>query len=397
MKRLAWYTFIALATLSVVFLIWQFRLAIILFVLSLAMAAMLRPLINFLVARKFPRALALALTYFAVVAVIAGLSLVLGGPIIAETQSMATDLPSRYQQLKIDWLAGTWFQQAIAQNLPDMKVLLRMFTGLPTDDVLQGFLGIMQGSLDVISNVMIIFVLSIYWSADQEGFVRLWLSLLPARMRSPWRNIWRKVENDIGEYLRSELIQSLLTVILLGVIYHLIGLRYPVLLAILAAVAWLLVWYGGLAAIIPALLFGLAISPALGLLAAVLTIAVLSVLKFAVEPRLINRHHVSSLLKVIMVVILVKEFGIIGLLIAPPVAAIIQILASHLFQPTTTNMADVLPPKTVQLQILGQRLNLVQTKITEQSEPPNPVIDNLVERLDKLINRAYQEEISETK
>lgn len=397
MKRLAWYTFIALATLSVVFLIWQFRLAIILFVLSLAMAAMLRPLINFLVARKFPRALALALTYFAVVAVIVGLGLVLGGPVIAETQSMATDLPSRYQQLKIDWLAGTWFQQAIAQNLPDMKVLLRMFTGLPTDDVLQGFLGIMQGSLDVISNVMIIFVLSIYWSADQEGFVRLWLSLLPARMRSPWRNIWRKVENDIGEYLRSELIQSLLTVILLGVIYHLIGLRYPVLLAILAAVAWLLVWYGGLAAIIPALLFGLAISPALGLLAAVLTIAVLSVLKFAVEPRLINRHHVSSLLKVIMVVILVKEFGIIGLLIAPPVAAIIQILASHLFQPTTTNMADVLPPKTVQLQILGQRLNLVQTKITEQSEPPNPVIDNLVERLDKLINRAYQEEISETK
>src|SRR5512140_2079077 len=99
MKRLAWYTFVVLATLVVVGMLWAFRTAVILFLLSLIITAILRPIVNYLTVRKFSRGLALGLTYLAVVGLLAALLAFLSGPIIAELQALVTDLPSSYEQI----------------------------------------------------------------------------------------------------------------------------------------------------------------------------------------------------------------------------------------------------------------------------------------------------------
>ena len=136
-------------------------------------------------------------------------------------------------------------------------------------------MGITIGTITLISEITIVFILSIYWSADQEHFKRLWLSLLPFELRTRWRDVWQNIEYEIGSYLRSELFQSLLTVIILGIGYQLIGLQYPVFIAVFGAISWLFVWFGGLVAIIAALLAGLSISPMIGILAALFTLLVL--------------------------------------------------------------------------------------------------------------------------
>lgn len=393
MKRLAWYTILILATLTAAFLLWQFRIAIFLFILSLTVTAILRPMIDYLAAHRLPRGLPVMITYLAVVTTFAVLILFLIGPVITELQAIAIDLPGTYEQMQKEWITGSWFQQAIAQSLPDLNHLLPIITGGQNNSFIQSILGMTLGSLDLISNFMIVFVLSIYWSTDQEHFKRLWLSLLPSELRARWRDTWQNVENEIGAYLRSELFQSLLTVIFLGVGYQLIGLKYPVLLAAFGAVGWLLVWFGGVIAVIPALLAGLSISPGMGLLAALFTIAVLSFLEFVVEPRLFSkRQRVSSLLVVILVLIMVKQYGIIGLIAAPVMAAVIQIFASQFILPILTARITLPPPTTIQIDSLRERLRSVQTKITERSEPPPPEIINLVDRLDKLIDKTNKEE-----
>lgn len=393
MKQLAWFTTVILATLMVVFLLWELRVAVILFVLSLAVAAILRPVVDFLTIRGLRRGLALAITYLAVVTGIVFLGLFVGGPVVAELQTIAIDLPHGYEHLKTQWLAGSWLQQTIAQYLPDLNNLFQTLTGGEWNIFIQNFLGMTLGSLDLIGKISIIFVLSIYWSADQEHFKRLWLSLLPSELRTRWRDIWNNIEIEIGSYLRSELIQSLLTVIILGIGYQLIGLKYPVLFAVFGAVGWLIIWFGGLAAVIPALLAGLAISPAIGLLAAFFTILVLSFLEFIVEPRLFKRQRLSSLLVVFLVLVMVKQFGIVGFLVAPPLAAVIQIAAVQLFRPTlATSTISLAAPLPIQIQILRERLNSVQAMISQRSEPPPPEIINLVARLEGLIDRANQEE-----
>ena len=392
MKQLAWFTAVGLGTLAVVFLLWEFRIAIILFILSLAVAAILRPFVNLLIVHRCPHGLALVITYLAIIAAIAGLGLFLGGPAIAEIQAMATDLPGSYEKMKIQWLAGSWFQQTFAQSMPDLNNLFPIITGGQNNSLFQNIMGMTLGSLDLIGKIIVVFVLSFYWSADQEHFKRLWLSLLPSELRTRWRDVWQNIENQIGAYLRSQLILCLLIVIFLGVGYQLIGLKYPVLLAAFGALGWLLVWFGGLVAVIPALLAGLSISPVIGLSAALFTIVVLTFFAYIVEPRLFNRQRVSPLLVVILVLIMVKQFGIIGLLAAPPLAAAIQIFAGQFIRPTTTTTITLAPPPTVQINLLRERLSSVQTMITGRSEPPPPDIINLVDRLEKLIDKANKEE-----
>ena len=100
----------------------------------------------------------------------------------------------------------------------------------------------------MIGQLLISLVLSIYWSVDQQHFKRLWLSLLPFDMRARAREIWQEIETGLGGYLRSQLIQSMLALILMGIGFQVLGLKYAVALAFLGAIGWLIPWVGVLLA-----------------------------------------------------------------------------------------------------------------------------------------------------
>jgi hypothetical protein len=222
----------------------------------------------------------------------------------------------------------------------------------------------------------------------------LWLSLLPFQARARARAVWQNIETGFGAYLRSQVIQSVLAVILLGLGYQALGLQYPVALALIGAIAWLIPWAGVLLAVIPAVLAGLSISPLLGVLAAALTIGVLAFLEFVVEPRLFKRERFSSLLVVIVLLVLADEYGLIGILLAPPVAAAIQICAGQLLRSTTLSLATP-PARPIDLaqplSVLQARLTSVQARLAAQPESA-PELSNLVDRLTQLIEQATQEE-----
>ena len=72
MMRIVRYTVIVVTTLTVLLLLWQFGISIVLFLLSLAVAAALRPVINSITGRYVPKRLALGIVYFLLIAAIAG-------------------------------------------------------------------------------------------------------------------------------------------------------------------------------------------------------------------------------------------------------------------------------------------------------------------------------------
>ncbi len=394
MKRLAWFTLLILATLTTAILFWEIRVAVVLFVLSLAVAATVRPLVDWFAARGLPRGLALLFTYAICVGGVIALVLILSGPLLADLQQLAKDAGSGYEQLQAQWLNGSQLQQSLAWQLPAASDLSMAITGPQGGALLQTVLGLTLGSFDLLGQMLIVLVLSMYWSADQEHFKRLWLSLLPLQARARARAVWQNIESGLGAYLRSQVIQSVLAIILLGLGYQALGLQYPVALALIGAIGWLIPWVGVLVAVIPAVLAGLAISPELGVLAAALTIGVLAFLEFVVEPRLFKRERFSSLLVVIVLLVLADEYGLIGILIAPPVAAAIQIIAGQLWRATARSM--VAPPdrpivSAQPLGLLQTRLALVHAQLAAQPES-RPELNNLIDRLGQLIEQAAQEE-----
>ena len=388
MKRLAWFTVVILATFTAVLLAWEFRAAVVLFILSLVIAATIRPLVDWFAARRLPRALALLFAYAVCLGFIIGLIVILSGPLLTDLQQLTKDVTSSYEQLRAQWPSGTPFQQSLVQQLPTASDLYAAITGPQGGTLLQTALGLTLGSFDVLGQLLISLVLSMYWSSDQERFKRLWVSLLPFEIRARAREIWNNVETGIGGYLRSQLIQSALALILLSIGYQVLGLRYPAALALIGTIGWLIPWVGVLLAVIPAVLVALSISPVVAVLTAALTIGVLSFLEFVVEPRLFNHRAFSSLLVVIVVLVLVDQYGLIGILIAPPLAAVLQIFTSQVFRATTQATTPQLAQPVSTLQA---RLHSIQTSLAAQPKSRTPEITNLVDRLMQLILRASHE------
>lgn len=214
----------------------------------------------------------------------------------------------------------------------------------------------------------------------------------------------------MGAYVRSEFVQSFLAAILLAIGYRLIGLNYPILMAILAAVAWLIPLVGFVFAALASFLFGLASVGGLpvALAALALTTAVLAFLEFVVEPRLFRRSQFSGVLIIFLILVMVEAYGMIGFLLAPPLAVALQVLGSHILramrrQPTTEiefetlekRLAEVRARYDGQTAIDGQSAADGAATADGQPLPMPPEVASLHGRLAALIEGARQVTLEE--
>jgi len=382
MTRVVRYTFVILMTLMGLLLLWQFSVAIILFLLSLAVTAALRPLINSITGRYVPKRLALGLIYFLLVAALASSLWMMGTPLLDELQRATDDSVAAYDRAKTEWpTSGTVFQQTLAEQLPPSAKLYEVLISEQGIPALASVFGLAQNFFSTLGQIAVILILSLYWSADQFRFERLGLSLLPEAHHPRALHVWRSVEAGVGEYLRSELIQSVLMGLLLWLGFSVLGIRYSILLALWGATVRLIPWFGALIAVLPALLIGIGISSTVGILATAYTIAILLLLELVIEPRFFPRHKYSSLLIVLFVIALAETFGFIGVVLAPPLAVSVQILFQHLYPlpELTANEASE--------EVTGIRKRLLELRRRIQGSRKRESM-RLVARLQRLVRRT---------
>ncbi|MFN8454380.1 MAG: AI-2E family transporter [Anaerolineae bacterium] len=394
MRRLAWYTTVVLSTVAVVWLLWQVRAEIALFLFSLAVAAAVRPAINYLNSKYgLSPGLALALTYVAGLALLGGLFYLLGGLFLGEVGQAATGLASTFEWVRTSWAQGGAFQRMVAGWLPAPTELYQGLAGeqgLVLFETLFGFTSNLFGTL---VQIMVVLVLSVYWSADRARFERLWLSLLPAEQRVQAREVWRKIEEGVGAYIRNEAVQGFLIGLLLGLGYWGLGLQFPITLALVAVVASLIPLIGGVLAVAAPLAISLATQPSLAVAASVGTLAVFLLLKVTVEPHLFDQQRYSSLLLVLGMILLAYDFGLLGLILAPPLMVAIQIFFGHFMRQA---IVGLVAKPALAVADLQQRLENVKSMVSEMEESPAVETTGMLNRLDRLIEKADQTVPAET-
>lgn len=381
-KKLVWIGTAIMTTLLALVLLWQFRTVVVYVLVSLALAAAVRPLVKRRAGRGLARRLvSISLYLFA----LGGFGLVLFlsvGSAIRDIQELAQQLSVQNEWRQPAWLKGTSFQQLLDARLPPPSELFAAAIGDEGQLVLPAVLGFTEGIFGALSGGLIILFLSLYWSVEQIHFERLWLSLLPPGQRKEMRDIWRTVEPDIGAYIRSELAQSLLAGLLLGLGYWLLGSPYPILLALMGALAWLIPVMKAPLAVISPLLVGLLTSVPLSLLTVLYTLLVMAALKRWVEPRLSNRRQYNPILTIVILIALADAYGFLGIIAAPPLSAACQILWSHLVSHRAVSGA------AAQVSDLKGRQAQVWAIIRAMDEPPPPVVTSSMERLTRLIEKA---------
>jgi predicted PurR-regulated permease PerM len=381
-KQLVMFSVAVMTTLLALVVLWQFRIVIIYVLISLALAAALRPLVSRLVGRGFGVRVAWILLYLVILFSFGFILFLTSETAIDEIEQFAHTVSVQDGWMLPVWLEGSSFQHALAARLPPPSKLFEAVTGDQGQLVLPVLLGFTQGIAGVVSGVLIILFLSIYWSIQQIHFERLWLSLLPSDQRKQARGIWRTVEPDLGAYIRGQVIHSVLAGLLLGLGYWLLGSPYPAFLALAGAVASLIPVVGVALAVIPVLLLGLVTSVQLSLFTALYALVVLIALGVWVKPRLFNRRWDNPILTVVLLIALADAFGLIGIIVAPPLSVICQILWSRLVSRRAVAGA------AAQVSDLIERQARLWDTIREMDEPPPALVTSSMERLAQLIEKA---------
>jgi predicted PurR-regulated permease PerM len=371
-----------MTTLLALVVVWQFRIVVIYVLISLALAAALRPLINRLVGKGRVMRIANILLYLVVLGVFGFFLYMTGKTAINEIQQLAGTLSAQDKWSLPIWLESSPIQATLDTRLPPPSELVDAITGDQGQLMLPALIGFSQGIGSVVSGLAVILFLSLYWSINQIHFERLWLSLLPSGQRKRARGVWRAVEPDIGGYIRGEFIFSLLAGLLLGLGYWLLGSPYPVLLALIGALASLVPVVGVVLAVISVLVVGLLTSVQLSLVTALFTLVALTALGIWVKPRLFNRKLDNPILTVVLVIALANAFGIIGIILAPPLSVVFQILWSRLVIRRSVAGA------AVQVSDLKERQEHLWEMIKAMDEPPLALITSSMERLRQLIEKA---------
>jgi len=371
-----------MVTLLALVVLYQFRIAVVYVLISVTLAATLRPLVRRLVGRKLVVRLAWILLYLAALGGFGFLLYLTGKAVINETQQLAGTFSANDQWKLPVWMGRGLFQQTLLASLPPPSMLLKAITGIKGELVLPTILGLTQGIVGSITTLIVLLLLTLYWIVNQVHFERLWLSLLPSDKRKRARDIWLTIEPDLGAYLRSQFAVSLLAGLLLGLGYWIIGSPYPILLAVLGALASLIPVVGIALAMIPPLLLGLLAGAQSGMIAAVYTLIVLIALVVWVKPRLFNRRWDNPILTLVILIAFAKAFGLIGIIVAPPISAICQILWYLLVVHRVSSGA------ATQLSDLKERQEHVQEMINAMEEPPPELVASSMARLTLLIEKA---------
>lgn len=382
MRRLARYTAVFVITLFAVYLLWFFRAIIAMFVASLALAALFRPIFHRLHQRGIARGLALAITYAALLLPLAIVGWWLIPALLEESQALVSFFAVKYETSWDNKEQFPEWQTALLNMLPNPDVFYVSLTGTGDQPPPEALVNTVRTMGTLLGSLPLIVMLSIYWASGQEQFERLWLSLLPVLRRQRARNLWREIETALGVYLRSELFQVVTSFVVLAFCLMAIDYPYPILLSLISALLMPLPLFGSPLAVAAVILGTVFQKASTTVMAASLTAATHLFFFIVVEPRLMGRWRYNPLLALFIIILLVESLGFVGLFIAPPLAALIQITLRTLF------LQQAFQSSSTSIEELRSRVGTVISTGFGSNVPAE--FESIVDRLNGLIAQTQQ-------
>jgi predicted PurR-regulated permease PerM len=335
-----------LVVLSVVIgflLAYRFRwVAIIVFsgiIVSMAMA----PAVDWLQRHRLPRALSVIMIYLVLLIMLIGFIVVLIPPIVEQLSTALPKIEIYYRDLKSALVSSPLLLiRQIAIRLPPQIDLTLTASPAPSDAldaVGQAFTAtgtILSGFVTLTAMLLIGF----YWTLEGEGALRSFLRPLANDKRESVQEMLQEIGTRVGGYVRGQGLLAITIAVADLSVYLLIGLPAALPVALLAGVFELIPVLGPTLGLIPAVLVAFAYdsSKVMWVIAAGALIQLLE--NNLLAPRVMHKTvGVNPLVTLLAIVAFGALFGFAGLLLAIPIAAIIQItLDRSLLRPQTSGL-----------------------------------------------------------
>ena len=307
------------------------RSVLILILISAFLAIGLNPAVEALERRSVRRSLAVTIVLIAALLFFVGFGFAVVPPIIDQGTQFAHKAPDYVKQLQHNSRVASL--DARYHFLPKLKTYVDN-PGRLGGPVFGGVLGAGKVVLGAVFQAITVLTLTLYLMANLPEIKATAYRMVPRSRRARVGLLTDEILERVGGYVAGNLVISLIAGSLTFVVLLILHVPYALGLALLVAVTDLIPVVGATIGAAVVTLVGFFVSVKTGLIAAAYYVAYQQIENYVLYPRIMKRSvDVSPVATVIAVLIGGSLLGVLGALLAIPVAAAVQLVLQEVAVP----------------------------------------------------------------
>jgi len=311
------------------------------FLFSIAMAYLLSPLVSWLEKRRLKRAFASLLVIFVFMLGLIILGIFLVPQLVSEIGDLINQTVTALPQVR-DWLQNTVLPSLSRLPVDLQKLQNALLEDLPgkLKSVLEtvghgalNFTATISAVLGQLLNVILIPVLTYYFLNDgQQLWEQFVLRLFPAERRASVQHKVQIADDMMSGFLRGQVTVMAIVGVLSGVGMAIVGVPYAIFVGLMSGLLNIIPYVGLLISLILTLVVALfTANPFATMIKAAIVFAIVQGLEGSViSPKIVGEKvGLHPMIVILSVLVGAQFFGFWGLLLAVPVAAIINVFVNQ--------------------------------------------------------------------
>ena len=295
-------------------------------------AWLLNPLVKKLSSKKMSRTLAVIVAYIILLLVIYAIFAFT----IPSLGNQISDIVSAIPDIVAD--VNKWINELFSklsnmtlQNLDNVKTsFLKRITefasgiekSLPSTAV-----NLVSSLASGIGNILLSLIIGFYILFDYEKFQQNFISIFPKKYRDDVKDLTKRLSDSLYSFVNGTLWLSLLLFVVSIIGFSIIGLNAPVLIAFICVITNLIPYIGPYMGAAVAGAIGFAESPIIGILTLIFILIVQTIDGNLLQPYVMSKKmNLSPITIILSLLIFGYFFGILGVVFATPIMAILKII-----------------------------------------------------------------------
>ncbi|GAA4680146.1 AI-2E family transporter [Frondihabitans cladoniiphilus] len=309
--------------------------------IALFLALGLDPLVVWLERRHLNRPLAVTVVTVVVLLAVAGIVLAIVPTIIGQTTTLVTNLTQYVQSTTaqgiIDNLQSLVPKSAFnVQNAIDSGI---SFVSDPKNlaSIGGGLLAVGVAIGNGVAGTIVVLILTLYFMASLRSMKRGLYSLVPSTSRPEFQRLSEQISESVGRYVLGQVALALLNGVCSFIVLSLTGSKLPAFFAFLAFLGALIPLVGTVSAAAVIVVAQIALTPTephIWIILAIWYLVYMQVEAYLLAPRVMRRAvHVPGAMVVIAALVGGTLLGVLGALIAVPIAAAVLLIIREVVVP----------------------------------------------------------------
>lgn len=323
---------VLLVVLGLVF-VWAIRDIVGIVFVAWVLASALNPWINTLQRYHIPRSLGILSVYLLFLAVVTAIIVLLVPPVATELSSIAQNFPEYYSSL-----------QALLVGLQQTGEQYGLVGTLQTtlDNAVQQFANISSGLYDTIASIfggvaatIGVLVIAFYMTVEEDGIKKFLQGILPPQYQPYMIHKINQIQIRLSNWLWGQLILMTFIGVMVALAMWAIGVKYWLVLGLLAGLTEFIPIIGPIIATIPAILFAFTdftVAPYKPFIVLIVFIVIQQLENQLLVPRIMGRAvGLNPIVVIIGLLIGAKLAGLVGMLLAIPLITIVTTFLDDFF------------------------------------------------------------------